>query len=169
MPYFFIVIGALLRLLSHPPNFTPIAALALFGGVYLSKRWALFIPVVALFFSDLLIGLYSPVLMAFVYAGFILIGLVGWWLKSHKKVSYIFGSTLVSSLLFFIISNFGVWIQSHSTYPHNLNGLLTCYTMALPFLRNSLSGDLFFVTVLFGSYELARYLLKKMKLSTVSR
>ncbi len=151
-----ILAAALSRLLPHPVNFTPIAAIALAGGVYLEKRFALIVPLAALLISDLFIGFHNTIL--FVYGSFILIGFMGLWLKSHKKILPVIGTALLSSVLFFVITNFGVWLTGGGWfYPKNWQGLVECYVMAIPFFRNTLAGDLVFTGVLFGLFELSFY------------
>ena len=147
-----ILAAALSRLLPHPVNFAPIAAMALAGGVYLDKRFAIIVPLLALVVSDVIIGLY-PILL-FVYGSFFLIGLIGLWLKSHKKPLPILGAALSSSILFFIITNFGAWIVGPETYPRTTAGLIECYVAAIPFFQNTVMGDLVYTAVLFGMFEL---------------
>jgi hypothetical protein len=155
LPVVFVIIGLLFRLIPHSANFSPIFAIALFGGVYFSdRRLALLIPVTALFISDLFIGFYSPVVMASVYAGMILTSRLGLWLKNHKSVINIFGTATASALLFFLISNFGVWLNPVSGYAKDLAGLIQCYVLALPFLKNTLASNLLYSAVLFGGFEL---------------
>lgn len=146
-----ILFAASSRLLPHPPNFTPLAALALFGGVYLEKRWALLIPMIALLISDSVIGFHP--LMPWVYGGFLLTGLIGIWLKKHKKPMIILGAAVTSSLLFFVITNFGVWVLPVSGYPQTLPGLIQCYIAAIPFFRTELLGTLVYTSILFVLYE----------------
>lgn len=152
-PFLIIAIAALLRLLPHPPNVAPIAAMALFGGVYLNKKYALILPLLALFISDLFIGFYGAPMMSFVYGSFLLTGYIGLFLKSHKKPSMIIAAALFSSLFFYLITNFGVWLAT-PLYPKTLSGLLNCYTMAIPFFRNTILGDLLYTGVFFGTYEI---------------
>jgi hypothetical protein len=154
-----ILAAAFSRLLPHPVNVAPIAAMALAGGVYLDKRFALLVPLIALVISDLVIGLY-PILL-FVYGSFLLIGLLGLWLKSHKKPLPVFGAALLSSIIFFVITNFGVWIIGPETYPRTLPGLAECYVAAIPFFKNTVAGDLVYTGVLFGMFELALLLQKR--------
>jgi len=160
MAYFFIFFGAIIRILSHwhylatPPNFAPIAAMALFGGVYLGKKYALVIPLLAMLVADILIGFYNPWIMFSVYGSFLLIGLVGLWLKNHKTLPNIIGSSLFGSIIFFLVTNFAVWAVPHSMYIHNLQGLMQSYIMGLPFFRGTLMGDLFYVGVMFSSMEI---------------
>jgi len=78
---------------------------------------------------------------------------MGIWLKNHKTVANVLGASLFGSIIFFLVTNFAVWAVPHSMYPHNLQGLLQSYIMGLPFLKNTLLGDLFYVGALFGLYE----------------
>ena len=157
--YTLVVFGVTTRLIPHSPNVVPMTALTLFGCVYLPKR-LFFLPLVILLISDFFIGFYGSD-MFYVYGSFFLTGLIGLWLRSHKKPLKVLGSSLFSSILFFVITNFGVWAPPNNWYPHNLSGLLQSYTMALPFFRNSLIGDVGYTTVLFGGYELLQKLSKK--------
>lgn len=161
-PISIIVIATILRLLPHPPNVAPISAIALFGGVYLNKKLALLIPLCALFLSDLLLGFYKPLLMAFVYGSFLLIGCIGILIRKRKNLSTIVGSSLFCSILFFLITNFGVWLTG-SIYAKNLNGLTESYFMAIPFLRNTVIGDLLYVSLFFLAYEIALKLGKETR------
>jgi len=130
-----IVIAILSRLIPHPPNFTPITAIALFSIINFKNKYVgLSIPIVCLLISDLIIGI--SLINLFVYLSFILISGVG----------YIFGkinlkSILLSSLIFFIITNFGVWLIG---YPNTLEGFIACYVAALPFFGWTITGDLFY-------------------------
>ncbi|MEK7080530.1 MAG: DUF6580 family putative transport protein [Patescibacteria group bacterium] len=157
---FFILIGVSLRLIPHAPNFAPIAAIALFGGVYFSKKIALVLPVLAMLISDIFIGFYDFKMMVAVYGSFILCAAMGFWLKNHKKWHTVAGAAILSSVLFFIITNFAVWAFS-PWYAKTFFGLIQSYIMALPFFRNSLLGDIFYTGVFFGAYELAEIWIRK--------
>ncbi|MCH7721824.1 MAG: hypothetical protein IIC76_00590 [Bacteroidetes bacterium] len=149
-----IFIAAFIRLIPHPPNFAPIAAMALFGGAYFTKRWVAFlIPLTAMFITDLILGFHSA--MWAVYLSFILIVVIGMLLIKQKKISNIFLASVSASVMFFAITNFAVW-ASGIYYPKGLSGLAASYTAAIPFFHYTLLGDLFFVTLMFGSYELAK-------------
>ncbi len=139
-----------LRLLPHPANVAPIAALALFGGFYLNKKYALIVPLIALFISDIFIGFHDT--MLFVYGSFLLTGVIGLLCRPYRSFKTILLATLASSLLFFIITNFGVWMVS-SMYPKTFDGLLQSYYFALPFFRNTILGDLLYTGLFIGSYE----------------
>jgi len=158
-----ILIGILLRLAPHAPNFTPVAAIALFSGAYLNKKYALFIPLILMVISDFIIGLHNVVI--FTWGSFLLIALLGLWLKKHKSILGIISTSFISSFLFYIISNFGVWLMGW--YPHTLKGLITCYVIALPFLRNFTFATLFYVTIFCGIYELVAHFVKDTRLSKV--
>lgn len=148
------IIGAFSRLIPHPWNFTAIGAMALFGGAYLAnKKLSIILPLVALFLSDLVIGFHST--MFFVYGAFALAGVLGWFLREERSMGRLVGCALATSLLFFVISNFGVWFMG-GMYAKNMAGLIECYVAAIPFLDNQIYGDLFFSTVMFGGYEAVR-------------
>jgi hypothetical protein len=149
-----ILIAVVSRLLPHPPNFTPLAAVGLFSGAYLHVRKLWLVPVTALLFSDMLIGFYHPIAMVFVYCGIILCAYIGRaCLHERYSLLKLGGATLSGALIFFVLSNLGDWLTGLN-YPLTLHGLLDCYVMAIPFFRNTLLGDLFYVTCLFGIYEL---------------
>lgn len=147
------LIGCYIRLTPHPANFTPLGAIALFAGVYLPKKWAVILPVVIMFFTDIFLGFYDWRLIMVVYSCFILIGLAGLLIRKQKNILTILTAALGSSLFFFIATNLAVWLFSN-WYPHNFSGLMLNYALAIPFFRNSLMGDLFFTGVIFGIYEL---------------
>ena len=168
MAYLFVIIGVLARLIPHPVNFAPILAIALFGGTYLNRKTALWVPLLALVISDLFLGTYFPLLMLFVYASTLASGLLGLWLRNHKNVATIVGASLFSAVIFYLFSNFGVWIMP-SGYPHNWAGLIECYVMALPFLKNSVASNLIYTAIFFGAYEMAQSLLRKRKLAATAK
>ena len=155
-----ILIGVSLRLLPHPPNFAPIAAIALFGGVYLSRKISLVLPILALLISDIFLGFYQPSLMVFIYGSFLLCVFLGFWLKKHKKWHTVLGGSLFCSLIFFFLTNFAVWAFT-PWYPKSFSGIIQCYLMALPFFKNTMLGDLFYITVFFGIYEVVEVWVRK--------
>lgn len=157
LPVVIILTAVSMRLLPHPANFAPIAAMALFGGTYLSKRYAVLIPISAMIISDFFLGFHAT--MPYVYASFLISVLIGMWIRNHKSAKNVITGTLASSILFFIITNFGVWLVG-GLYPKTLQGALECYVLAIPFFRNTLAGDLFYATVFFGGFELISNLSK---------
>jgi hypothetical protein len=145
--------AAALRLLPHPPNFDPIAALALFGGVHVDdRRWAFALPLAAMLLSDVVIGFHSQMLM--VYAAFALIVWMGFSLRGRLTAVPVVGASILASSLFFIMSNFGVWAFDR-LYPRNFEGLVACYVAAIPFFGSTIAGGLFYTAVLFGGFALA--------------
>jgi len=158
---FFIFGAAIFRILPHPLNFTPIIGIALFGGAYLSRKIAAIIPISAMLISDFFIGFYSPILMAFVYIPFIVIVILGFWIKNHKKWYNVIGASFISSILFFLISNFGFWLFG-GFYPGTTAGLISCYIAAIPFFKNTLLSALFYTGVLFGTYEFLETQIKRL-------
>lgn len=153
----FIVIGLIVaaaasRLVPHPPNVAPIAAMALFSGAHVpDRRLAFAIPLAAMLASDLVIGLHM--LLPVVYAAFALIACIGFWLRGRASVLRVAAAALAGSVAFFVITNFGVWALG-SLYPRTLDGLITAYVAAIPFFRNTLIGDAAYVALLFGGYAL---------------
>lgn len=162
-----VFLAAMSRLLPHPPNFTSVGAMALFGAAYFNRQWLMLaIPFAALFVSDIALNnliykdLYGDhfvwVSSAWNYGSFAIVMLSGLlWFRKQSSVGRILGASLSASLLFFLVSNFGAWMSdSINLYPKTFSGLLTCYAAGLPFLGNTIAGDLFYSAVLFGLYHL---------------
>jgi len=160
-----LAMGISYRFIPHPPNFSPVAAIALFGGFYYRKAWSVFLPLVILFISDIFIGFYQIEIMFSVYFSFVLVALLGILIKRKKSLISIISCSLAGSVFFFLITNFSVWLFS-GWYPHNLFGLSDCFLLAIPFFRNTLLGDLFFVSILFGAYEFSRAYIYRRSLMT---
>ena len=135
----FVLIAALTRLVPHPPNFAPITAMSLFAGAYFTRKQLAFIlPLLAMLISDLFLGFYT--ISIFVYLSF---ALITWMGQQKNRVTP--KLVLLGSVLFFLISNLGVWLLY---YPKTIDGLLTCFTLAIPFFATSLMGDVFYSIVL---------------------
>jgi hypothetical protein len=166
-PSLVIGLAILARVIPHAPNFTPIAALALFGGAYLGRRYAILVPLLAMAFSDVFIGFYSPVVMVSVYSSFVITGVIGLWLKKRKKPTNVIFAAIGTSVLFFLVTNFAVWLGGW--YPRSLIGLVEAYTMAIPFFRNTLLGNLFYTAVFFGGYELVLKSVKKPVMAKIEK
>jgi hypothetical protein len=150
-----ILLAALSRLIPHPPNMASVTAVALFGGAYFSdRRLAFLIPLAALFLSDLVLGFYNH--MEVVYSSFALIVCIGFWLQKNRSTLHIAGAALTSSVLFFLLTNFGVWAFD-SLYPRTLDGLITCYVAAIPFFTKTLQGDMLYTIILFGGFTLLEW------------
>ena len=159
-PVLIVLVAVLVRFLPHPANVAPIAAMALFGGAYLNKKYAVILPLAAMLISDCFLGFHK--VMPFVYGSFLLASIIGIGLKNKIKVKNVLGASLLSSLIFYVITNFGVWLTS-GMYQMNLLGLIKCYVLAIPFFRNTLVGDLFYTVMMFGGYEAVVKLSKKVE------
>lgn len=154
------------RLLPHEPNFAPVAAVAIFGGVILPRKLAISVPLAAMIISDLFIGLHSLFLLT--WASFALIALLSNYVVKAVKPSLVIGASLGASVLFFVVSNLGVWLEGRM-YPMTFSGLLDCYYQAIPFFRNTLLGDLLFTSILFGIYALAYSAISSRRLALNSK
>jgi len=144
------------RLMPHAPNFTPVAASALFAGAVLrSRTLALAVPVAAMLASDAVLGGYDWRVMGVVYAALALPALLGRWGRARGAIMFA-PLALASSLIFFVTTNFVVWAFS-GMYAHDLAGLIHCYVAALPFLQNTIIGDMFWATLLFGGWWTAQF------------
>jgi hypothetical protein len=145
---------AAVRLLPHPWNFTPIGAMALFGGAqFASKRAAFLVPLAALFAGDLVLGVHK--LMPFIYGCFALTVCLGFWVRHKPRPGRIIIASVISSTVFFLVTNFSVWAFL-GTFPKNPVGLIQCYVAGLPYLGNGLLGDLMFTGALFGGLALTQ-------------
>ena len=148
-----IAIAAITRFLPHPANFTAIGAIALFGSARLNdKRLAFVLPIAAMLISDLFIPFgFIPS----VYFSFVLIAILGLTIRNTKNPLFIAAGSVASSLIFYIITNFAVWMGDNGVmYSKGIDGLWMSYVAAIPFFWNGVAGDLFFTAVLFGAYEL---------------
>lgn len=144
--------GVTMRFLPHPANLAPVGAIALFGGAVLPRKMAWWLPLAVLVISDYFIGFYNGI--GFVWASFLLISIYGMALRDQKLLARIGLGALGGSVIFFVVSNFGVWAQGNM-YALTWAGLVKCYTMALPFFRNTFLGDLIYGSILFSAWALA--------------
>jgi hypothetical protein len=144
--------AAALRLVPHPPNFSPIDAMALFSGAYLGRRALAFAaPLAALLLSHLVLGFYPGFWVQ--YLAVALVVLIGILALGKVSVLRVGGAALAASVIFFLVTNFGVW-ELGTMYPLTLEGLAACYVAAIPFFQNTLAGDLFYSALLFGGFAL---------------
>ncbi len=154
-----ILLASACRLVPHPMNFTPVLAVALFGGATLPRRFALAIPLGAMLLSDLALGYGFGPMNAVIYACFLAAVGLGWLLREKRTWGRTLGATLAGSLLFFVATNFFVWfgpmMPPPYDCPHTLAGLVKCYVMALPFFRNALAGDMCWTLGLFALHHAA--------------
>ena len=171
-----ILLAAFTRIMPHPPNFSPMAAIGLFGAAHFAKKWqAFFIPLIGIWISDLVINNYvyssSSSNIVWFYSGFywqyisyILIIFVGLFIFNKGiSLTKTVGGMISSSGIFFLVSNFGVWAGG-TMYPKNFGGLITCYAAGVPFIHNTIISDVLFTTVLFGTYYLLQVEYSSLKI-----
>ncbi len=160
MSYSVVLAAVLTRFLPHVPNFSPVFAALLFGGAHLKRRDSVWYPVALLAASDVVLTtqVYQMRLgreQSITWLGFVVIALIGYWLRERESVGRIGFAALAGPTAFFVISNFGVWLGGR-TYPATWSGLITCYAAALPFYKNSLLSTILYTALVFGGYELYR-------------
>ena len=172
-----VVVGALLRLVPHIPNFTPVGAVALFGGAGLSKRRAFTVPLLVMALSDYLLLYINPYaspmvdfhkvypiwalvhpMTLYVWGSFCISGLLGFWLRKHLSVRNVIFISLAGSVQFFLITSFGVW--AGGMYSRGINGLIESFMMGLPFFRWTVLGDFFYCGIFFGVYALVQKMVR---------
>lgn len=158
-----LLIGIMSRFIVHAPNFTPVVALALFGGMFLKKEKALWMPLAMMVISDLFLGLHEAVL--FTWGSVLLISLLGQWEKSAKSLPRVFGKSIAAAVLFFAVTNFGAWL---TMYPLTMDGFVRCYMLAIPFFRNTLVSTVVYSGVFFGVYEMVARRVRDTKLAWIA-
>lgn len=156
-----ITFGFLSRIVVHTPNFSPVLSLTLLGGVYLKGRQAIWVPLVLMALSDAVIGFHDT--MFYVWGSILLISLVGLYLRDHKNWVNVISTSLLSSGLFFIVTNFGAFL---SLYPHTWAGFQQCYILAIPFYRSTIVSTLAFSLVFYAGYE---WVLKRSQGTALAR
>ena len=156
-----IFILAFSRIIPHPPNFTPILGMAVFAGATFDRKiYSFLIPLMAMVLSDLFLGFHSSIII--IYLAIFLNVIIGIYLFNISYFKIIVSLTL-GSLVFFLITNFYVWFFS-GMYPFSLEGLLTCYTMALPFFQNTIISTLLYGLGAFFIFDLSnKYLVSSPK------
>jgi hypothetical protein len=170
------VIAALTRLLPHPPNFSPVEAIALFGGAYFAcRRCAVIVPLLALLLSDLALaalhgglyaGYFGGVSFWLVYACIAISALLGFGLRGRVTGARVLGYSLAGSVLFFLVTNFAVWVGS-PMYPQTGAGLMAAYVAGIPFFKWTVASTLFYSALLFGGFHLLRRQLPALRAQTV--
>ena len=147
-----VLVLAFSRLIPHPPNFTPLGAIALLASASIKDiRFALLIPFIAMLLSDAILGFHSSMIFVYGAVGLIVIG-SHYWLK-HLSVTSMSLAIVISAITFFIITNFGAWL-SHDMYPHTAIGLVEAYIAGIPFFKNTLISNILFTSV--GFYALTQ-------------
>ena len=153
----FVVLGVGSRIVPHAPNFTPILSIALLSSLYIKNKYSILLPLSIMLISDILLG--GNPMVHWVYLSIVLIILIGYFTKNTFKSIFI--TSIFSSILFFMISNFGVWLSGG--YSFTLSGLILCYYMAIPFFKNTLISTLIFSSSIFFIFKYADYFISKNK------
>jgi len=160
IPYFLVLAGTLARLIPHPPNFTPVTAIALYSGAHCDRKLAIVIPLAVMVLSDIVLGFHPW--MLWVYGSFAVIVCLGFWLKTHQGWGSLTAATLIASLFFYVVTCYGSWHAGGvlgKTFQQDL-------IISLPFYRNMLTGDCIYVGIFFGLHRALRlFTLNKPALS----
>lgn len=162
-----VTIGTVGRLIPHLSNATPVAAAAIFAGFLLGWRYAIAVPIIIMLISDFFIGFYEPSIMISVYFSFAIIGLMGLIARKNEKFETFIAGGVVGSIIFFLVTNGAVWFFG-TMYPPTFDGLIMSYTMAIPFFRNMLMGDFFYISTFYGAYKASIFLMEKNRLKKIA-
>jgi hypothetical protein len=158
-----ITLSAVLRIVPHPWNLTPVGAMALFSGAMFRNRWIAFLlPLASLFAGDLFVGFHK--LMLIVYASFAVSVAIGRWLRENRSLARIGGAVFLGAAQFFVTTNFAMWVLG-GYYAKTAAGLATCFMAGVPLFWNTLSGDALYAGILFGGLALAEKMLPALRLS----
>jgi hypothetical protein len=161
-----IVLSAVLRIVPHPWNLTPVGAMALFSGAMFRNRWIAFLlPLASLFAGDVFVGFHK--LMLIVYASFAISVAIGRWLAEKRSAARIGGAVFLGAAQFFVVTNFAVWAVG-GFYPKTAAGLMSCFVAGVPYFWNTLVGDALYACVLFGGFVLAEKMLPTMRLESAA-
>ena len=148
-----LVLATLVHLLPHPFGVTPIGALALYAGACGDRRRSWLIPLLPVALGAAIVGLFDPIVMIFVFAGFALSTQAGRWLLARDRSLSRYAAAIVAGAsIFFLLSNFSVWLAGF--YPPTAAGLAECLANGLPFLFRALAADAAYCCLLFGAHEL---------------
>ena len=159
---FLVLIGVLFRLVPHAPNFTPMLTIALMSGIYIKNKFGILVPILIMLLSDLFIG--SHIMTPWVYGSVFIIFVIGRLIKKNNILNLLTCS-VISSILFFIITNFGVWISGG--YSYSLEGLIICYTMAIPFFKNTLTSTVLFTAMFYSLHYFLHSLTMKYQKNNI--
>lgn len=159
-----VVLAASLRLMPHPDNFAPIAAVAVFGGALLPRKFAVWVPLSAVILTDIIIGFHDVMPVTWGTYAFIAYASSRWLRQPSVRRGV--GFAALGSILFFLTSNFAVWVVS-GMYAHTLAGLADCFWMAVPFFRNTLASDVLYTAGLFWVYGLVTHSVPAMQKGAV--
>ncbi len=156
-----VFLGVISRCVPHASQFTSILAVAMLGGMYLDRRLALVLPLAIMIVTDLYLGFHNT--MLYTWGSMLLVSGIGLYLRNRKSMINVFGGSLVSAIVFFVVTNFGAWL---TLYPQTIAGFQQCYFMAIPFFRTTLLSTVAYSVVLYLTFE---WLLKRSEVLAVQR
>ena len=165
--FIFTVLGVISRLAPHMPNMTAVGAIALFTGAKFGVKKSLIVLFTTMLIADSIKGLHS--VMWATYGALIIGMLIGKYIATKKQVGWIIGGTFLFSIVFFVVTNFAVWLAPNYMYEKTISGLMQCYIMAIPFFRNALVGDLMYSGIFFGGFALVKSLREKYAMRQVGQ
>jgi hypothetical protein len=150
-------------------NFALFGALSLFCGAYLRGWGAWLLPVGALLASDIFghflrvpgVHLYGATSMLFNYLGFAAMIGIGHYMRRRPTIDIAIPTVLAGSLAYFVISNFGSFLDPQLKYEQSLAGLWQCYALAIPYYRTTFQSDVVFSFAMFGCHHLATHLVAR--------
>ncbi|MFA5259807.1 MAG: DUF6580 family putative transport protein [Candidatus Omnitrophota bacterium] len=157
-----LLFGVMSRIFIHWPNFTPVIALALFGGLYLGKMRGWITPLLLMVVSDMIIGLHAIVL--FTWGSIVLIALLGYQMRGRKNAANLLGTGVLAAVIYFLITNFGAWLVM---YPKTAEGFVSCYVAAIPFFRSSLLSTVVYTALFCGLYEAVASTVKNTRFAAI--
>lgn len=165
--FLFTVFGVISRLVPHVPNMTAVGAIALFTSAKFGIKKSFVVLFATMLIADSIKGLHSVMWATY---GALIIGMfIGKYIATKKQVGWIIGGTIVSSLVFFIVTNFAVWLAPNFMYAKTFQGLMQCYMMGIPFFKNTLVGDLMYSGIFFGGFEFFKSIRKKYAMRQVGQ
>ena len=165
--FIFTILGVISRLAPHAPNLTAVGALSLFVGAKYGVKRGLVVLFATMLIADSIKGLHS--VMWATYGALVIGVFIGRYISSKQNAGLIIGGTVVSSLVFFIMTNFAVWLAPNFMYAKTFQGLMQCFAMGIPFFRNTLVGDLMYAGIFFGGFELVRSLKEKFAMRQIEK
>lgn len=149
---FLILVGVFYRLIDHPFNFSPLGSIAIFAGFFMRRKWSVLVPLAILLVSDIFLGFYTWQIMVAVYICLAVNVIMGMHIKDNKLIRNSLSVSIMGACIFFVVTNFAVWFFGN-LYPHDFNGFVHCFYLALPFFRNSILGDMFYTSVILIAYK----------------
>ena len=152
MNRFLVLLATLVHLVPHPFGVSPVGAIAIYAGAFGRHRASWLTPVIPLFLGNAITGFYDPIVMTFVYGGFLLSTVSGKLLRRQQNAGRIALAGLIGAIVFYLVSNFPIWLVG--MYPPTTAGLIQCYINGLPYLGTGIAANIIFVSILIVAHRL---------------